>query len=405
MKVGLFGLLGSGNIGNDGSLEAVLAHLREHHPSAELSCMTPSADVVAARYGIESTPMYWYYARDRDPGLLARLGMKATGKFRDTVRMYRWLRERDVVIVPGAGVLENTLPVRPWGFPLSMFLLSVLGRLTGTKVALVSIGANVINQSATRRLFAAAARRAYYRSFRDTLSRDAMRVMGVDTGKDDVFPDLVFALPAPPPSAERGWVGVGVMDFHGSSDDRRDAEVIHESYMDAMRRFSRWLVAGGHRVRFLTGDEVDRPIVRDVMADVRAHFPDLAADALVFEPTETLGELMAQIEKVDVVVGTRYHNVVCGLKLAKPTVSLSYSTKSDRAMTEMGLGEYTQDARNVDVDKLIEHFVEVSELADRITPMLAHRTAERATRLRAQFTILSSVLDLPEERHVEAVTS
>lgn len=404
MKVGLFGLLGAGNIGNDGSLEAVLAYLREHHPSAELSCLTSGPDVVAARYGVPSTPLYWYYARDRDPGLLARVGMKVSGKFRDALRMYRWLRGQDVVLVPGAGVLETTLPVRPWGFPFSMFLLCLLGRLTGTKVALVCIGANVVNQSATRRLFLAAARNAHYRSFRDTLSRDAVRAMGVDTSGDDVFPDLVFALPAPAPSAERGWVGVGVMDFHGSTDDRRDAAAIHESYVDAMRRFTRWLVANGHRVRFLTGDEPDHAVVRDVMADVRAYHPDLAADALVFEPADTLGALMAQIERVDVVVGTRYHNVVCGLKLAKPTVSLSYSAKSDRAMAEMGLRDYTQNARHVDVDRLVDQFTEVTELAERITPMLAERSADRAARLQEQFAALSAALDLPAEKPTEAVT-
>jgi polysaccharide pyruvyl transferase WcaK-like protein len=34
MKVGLFGLLGTGNLGNDGSLSAVLGHLRKEHPRA-----------------------------------------------------------------------------------------------------------------------------------------------------------------------------------------------------------------------------------------------------------------------------------------------------------------------------------------------------------------------------------
>lgn len=33
-RVGLFGLLGSGNLGNDGSMEAVLGYLRSAHPEA-----------------------------------------------------------------------------------------------------------------------------------------------------------------------------------------------------------------------------------------------------------------------------------------------------------------------------------------------------------------------------------
>jgi len=392
MRVGLFGLLGAGNVGNDGSLEAVLAYLRERHPDAELACLCSGPDVVAQRYGLATTPLYWYYARERQPSLPVRVAMKATGKVRDTARILRWVRRQDVVIVPGTGVLENTLPVRPWGFPLSLFLLCLFGRLTGTKVALVNVGSNVIRQPMIRVLYRAAANLAHYRSFRDRLSRDSMREMGVQTANDDVYPDLVFALPAPPAAVEPGTVGVGVMDFHGSTDDRRDAERINESYVDAMKRFVRRLVDDGRRVRLLTGDELDHPVVAEVMADVRAHRPGLEPSTVVFEPTATLGELMRQMAAVDVVVGTRYHNVVCALKLAKPTVSISYSAKSDRIMGEMGLGEYTQNARTVDVDLLVEQLATVEARAGRIRPMLAERAAAKATELEHQYAVLSATL-------------
>lgn len=35
-RVGLFGLLGSGNVGNDASLDAVLGYLKAYHPDAVL---------------------------------------------------------------------------------------------------------------------------------------------------------------------------------------------------------------------------------------------------------------------------------------------------------------------------------------------------------------------------------
>ena len=70
-----------------------------------------------------------------------------------------------------------------------------IGRLFGTKVALVSVGANVMNQRLTRWLFNFAARLAFYRSYRDIGSRDAMRQRGLDTTQDHVYPDLVFGTP------------------------------------------------------------------------------------------------------------------------------------------------------------------------------------------------------------------
>ena len=397
MKVGLFGLLGAGNMGNDGSLEVVLAYLRDRHPSAELSALCSGPAVVAERYGLPTTPLYWYYSRDRAPGLLARIGMKSTGKVRDAVRLWRWVRRQDVVIVPGAGVLENTLPLRAWGFPLSMFLLSLFGKLTGTKVAFVNVGSNIINQRMMRTFYRWATRLAHYRSFRDTLSRDAVGAMGVDTARDDVFPDLVFALPAPDVETEPGTVAVGVMDFHGSNDDRARADVIHQTYTDNMRRFVRWLVDSGHRVRLLIGDEVDEAIVERVLAEHEF-------GAVTYETLRTLGDVMAQIAKAEVVVGTRYHNVVCGLKLAKPTISVSYSAKNDRIMADMGLAEYTQDARTADADRLIEQFTAVSAAADRIGPMLGEHAARKSAHLARQFEVLSASLGMPAEVTPEVVS-
>jgi polysaccharide pyruvyl transferase WcaK-like protein len=83
--------------------------------------------------------------------------------------------------------------VRSWQFPYDLFVLCAAGRIFRTKVALVSAGASVPSERRTRWLFTAAGRLAFYRSYRDTLSRDAMRQQGVDTTGDHVYPDLAFA--------------------------------------------------------------------------------------------------------------------------------------------------------------------------------------------------------------------
>ena len=125
------------------------------------------------------------------------------------------------------GVLEASLPLRPWELPYGMFLLSASGRLFGTKVALVSVGASVINQRLTRWLFDSAARLAFYRSYRDTGSRDAMRQRGLDTTRDHVYPDLAFGIPVPPcDPGDPQIVGVGVMELSRLNDDRGQADEI-----------------------------------------------------------------------------------------------------------------------------------------------------------------------------------
>ena len=199
--------------------------------------------------------------------------LKLLGKGVDVFRTAAWVRRHDAVIVPGMGVLEASLPLRPWGFPYAMLLLCAGGRIFRTKVALVSVGAGTINQPLTRWLFNLAARSAFYRSYRNTGSRDAMRQRGLDVTRDPVYPDLAFALPAPrvmiPVIAQ--IVCVGVMEYHGSNDDREQADEIRSSYVDGMKRFVRWLVDDDRKVRLLIGDTngSDDRVVEEILADLR----------------------------------------------------------------------------------------------------------------------------------------
>ena len=59
-RVALYGYLGSGNIGNDASLETVLAWLKSDHPDVEVRCITIAPDEVTARYGLPSVPLSWH---------------------------------------------------------------------------------------------------------------------------------------------------------------------------------------------------------------------------------------------------------------------------------------------------------------------------------------------------------
>src|SRR6266567_4767509 len=183
-RVGLFGLLGSGNIGNDASMESVLGYLRTAHPGATIDAMCMGPERLKRVYGIEAIPLFWCRQRGLDlPGVPA-VGIKLFGKLVDVFRTAAWVRRHDVVIVPGMGVLETTLPLRASGLP-------------------------------------------YARSYRDAASREAMRQRGLDVSEDPVYPDLAFALPTPADvPGKPQTVGIGVMDFHGTNDDRRRAEQI-----------------------------------------------------------------------------------------------------------------------------------------------------------------------------------
>ncbi|MFF6998940.1 polysaccharide pyruvyl transferase family protein [Streptomyces sp. NPDC008313] len=398
VRVGVFGLLGSGNLGNDGSLEAVLGYLRAEHPEAVVEALCGGPEVVAARYGIRATRLHWYRGEYRTASRAGAVAAKGLGKVVDAFRTAAWVRRHDVVIVPGMGVLEATLPLRPWGFPYALFLLCASGRLFGTRVALAGVGAAPIGDRATRALVRWSARLASFRSYRDDLSRDAMRAMGVDTARDAVHPDLAFALPAPsatdPGSA--GPVCVGVMDFHGGNDDRARAEEIHRRYLDGTTRFVRALAEDGRPVRLLTGDECDRQVV-DAILD--------AVDSPLVTASEaaSLTDLMKETAAASTVVATRYHNLICALKSGTPTLALSYAAKSDALMARMGLDAYCHPAREVDAGRLLEQFRELERRSTELRRTLAERNLAATGQVRRQFAAMTaSLFPMTDPAHAHA---
>lgn len=394
-RVGLFGHLGACNIGNDASMEAVLGYLADNYPDALIDAMCSGPGRVKDRYGIDAIPMLWYQKHEERAVGATAVALKILGKGIDAARTASWVRRHDVVIVPGAGVLEASLPLWPWGMPYALFLLSGFGRIFRTKVAFVSVGADAINKRATRWLSNSAARLAYYRSYRDAGAREALRLRDVDTTADHVYTDLAFALPCP--TGEPGdpdLVGVGVMEYRGSNDERDRADAIYSSYVVAMKQLVRWLIDGGRKVRLFVGDTngSDDRVVQEILADLRESRPDLDPSQVVAATTVSLGDVMREMSPCASVVAIRYHNLVAALRLSKPTISISYSAKHDVLISQMGLSGFSQPVNALDVDRLIDQFIELGNRSQELRNAMKERNAANEQLIKAQFSELSATV-------------
>jgi polysaccharide pyruvyl transferase WcaK-like protein len=354
--IGLFGLFGIGNVGNDGSLEAMVRLLRRVAPQERLLCICGEPVVVAQDFGLDGVPIYprprrWLGGR---AGVVLQ---KAAGRAALWLHAWRHLRRLKVLIVPGMGVLDD-FAVSPLGWPHDLLSWCVLGRLMGVKVIFASIGAGPIRHPLSRHFMKAAARAAHYRSYRDMLSKEFMQSIGFDARQDPICPDIAFALPAPASSCSRTeasrplTVGVGVMAYHGWQNDRTRGAAIYADYLGKMTMFLLWLLDGGHAVRVLMGDDADRRAVDDLLRAVRSRRPDLAEGAVLFAPARTLHDIMQQMADTDLVVATRYHNVVCALRMDKPTISIGYAEKNDALLAQMGLSDFCQHIEHLNVNLL-----------------------------------------------------
>ncbi|GHJ59654.1 membrane protein [Nocardioides sp. OK12] len=362
-RIGLLGRLGSGNLGNDASLEVVLDLVRRRRPDARVGVMCSGPRVVAERHAVPAVALH--HAAGHGPAAWRVL----VGVVVDTVRISAWVRRQDVVIVPGMGTLESTLHERAWQMPWTLFVMTLSGRLWRTRVALVAVGAGAVPEPVQRRLLVAAARMAGFRSFRDEQSREEMRRMGLRS-RDPVVPDVVLALAVPErPAPPARSVGVGVMAWSGSNGERGRAAELAAAYVVEMGRVVTLLLERGFAVSLLVGDDDDVPVARQVAAAV-------GEDRVTLVLPTTPAELVEAVGSVEVVVATRYHNVVGALRCATPVVALCYAPKHHAVMDMMGVGELCHDLRGLEAGRLVEQVEDVHARRQAVRAGLVRRLEE-----------------------------
>jgi polysaccharide pyruvyl transferase WcaK-like protein len=350
--VAFYGYIGSGNIGNDATFETVLAWLRSAHPDVETRCITIAPAEVEARYGVAAVPLSWRPQGPGGNGAMEAL-RKLLGRLVDIPRSYALAGSADAVVVPGMGVLEDTLGVRPWNLPLWLFLIAAGCRVRRRRFVLLAVGADWAPNPVTRRLYAATVGLATHVSYRDGLSAGAMTGARARTSVV-VAPDLAFAHPAPTHAEpERGLIVVGVMAYYGRGDDAVRGANVRSRYITELAEAMALLADEGDRIVLVGGDRVDVDVAHDVRAAVLATCPGLLNDAVLVRDVATFAELTDEMMRADVVVASRFHNLICALRLARPTVSIGYARKNRRLMQALGLDDYCQEIEHLDADRLV----------------------------------------------------
>jgi polysaccharide pyruvyl transferase WcaK-like protein len=391
-RVGFFGLLGSGNAGNDASFEVMLEFVRRVQPGAVVDAMCMGPERLRAQYGVDTTTLHSLGRRTEAHSGVEAVVLKALGKAVDACRIVGWTRHHDVVIVPGMGVFETSLPVRPTQLPYKLFVLCASAKSSSTKVTFVSVGATRIDQRLTRWLLHGAARLAYYRSYRDTPSRSILQQARI--GPDDgVYPDVVFGLDVPecgPGDARQ--VGVGVMTYPGNNDNPKASNIAYRRYIATLAQFVRWLIDTRHQVQLFGGDDHDAEAIRDILTACETCRPRLAAGSVTAEPITPLRDQAAAVARVGTFIGTRHHNVVLALRLSRPTISIGYSTKHDAAMATMGMERFALSLQTLDLDELIARFSELEHHSTALREQLLERNIAQREALNTQFARLTTTL-------------
>jgi polysaccharide pyruvyl transferase WcaK-like protein len=224
-----------------------------------------------------------------------------------------------------------------------------------------------------------------------------MESIGFRTKSDPVYPDLAFSLPkAMMPECNDGnrvnrVIGVGVKDYYGQRGLRNlSSEDFYSTFINQIGTFVTWLLKNKYAVRVLIGDvRYDNPVKQDLIEFLqRNEIIYNEDDRIIYEPIFSVEQLLSQLARTDVVVSPRFHNIILALMLNKPVVSLSYNEKFDSLMTDLGLKKFCQNMDELDIDKLIEQFMELENNAEKLMPNIQQKVGEYRRALDEQYTLI-----------------
>jgi polysaccharide pyruvyl transferase WcaK-like protein len=406
-RIAFWGNFGTANWGNECTLQAIVHNARQLVPEAELICICSEPADTEKRHGIRAFPISDVRRRvATEPGamparLLRRAAMpvrvlrRAAMEAREWVKTLSIARNLDAVVMTGTGMLTDDSE-GAFGLPYDLFKWAVLARACGGKVMFASVGVEPILSPMSRFFIVTALRLAEYRSYRDLQSKEHLQRIGFAADRDPVYPDLAFSLPSamadrgrggPPGSGRR--VAVGIYNYRNRGSGSPEDAAEYRDYLDKIGSFIVWLLDHECTVRVLIGDlAYDEPVLEDVRRWLDDRGVSRQGGRVEDHPAGSVEEVMDQIAEVDVVVASRFHNVLLGLFLGKPVVSISYNEKNDALMTTMGLAKYCQPIDKLDLGRLIEQFSDVLANGVHLRATIAARGSSFRDQLNEQYPFL-----------------
>lgn len=368
-----FGNFGTQNLGNECTLRAIIENTRHYLPDAHLNCVCPEPRDTSLRHGIPAFLMSYRY----DPAFTAKASMRRSNplirflrrvliriplEFLECIKAFRLLKGTNMLVMTGTGMLGG-FGILPLDLHFEILKWSLIAKLRGSRVLFVSVGGGALERPLSRWIVRAAISLADYRSYRDRFSQQYLHSIGFNTSNDFVYPDLVFSFPksgipaSPHRNGSRPLIGLGLMDYYGQDCSPESGIHIYRRYIQTLAEFAAWLLNSGYSVRLLIGDlAYDRRARDDVFRILQEQGVVADPGTIVNASVGSPEELWRQLAQTDMVIATRFHNILLALMLDKPVLALSYHEKVRSLMAGMGLADYCEDVAELEVPRLRQRF-------------------------------------------------
>jgi polysaccharide pyruvyl transferase WcaK-like protein len=432
VKIGILGTWGFGNMGDASVAEATVDGLKRHFPEAEIIAICQQPENRVMRHAIRSVSIFPTYLKntelvneDSDTGTetdhsknsvrqkiiayikrfkplfyTAKAVQKALhflailpGEFMFSLKILKTVRQLDLLAMSGSGQLNEEWG-GPWRYPFNLFRWCLLARISGCKVAFLSVGAGEIISIWTRFFCSSALRLAHYRSVRDSRSKELLESWGVR--KLNLVPDMAFSIKfddvASPESDDSSLVvGINPIPYCDPRTWNIPDQEKYSDFIGKMASFCDWLVSSGHRLVFVPNDVLmDNIAIDDIIGKMDSK--NIEDGIIRRSDVKSYADIYRDLASCDCVICCRFHGLLYSLMSSRPVVALAHHYKFFKLTEEMGQGKYCLDIGTFRTGELMNLFEEISRNRRKISDEIAGHRKRYADRVELQYSKMAEIV-------------
>jgi polysaccharide pyruvyl transferase CsaB len=358
LKIVISGFYGLDNIGDEAILATIVDILKKELDDPRLTVFSFSPTKTSSTYDVNSLYRGWR---------------------RDNWKKIKAIKNADLVISGGGGLLQDVYPTRVISGPLPYYLLIVLiAKLLRKKVMFFSQGIGPVETSYGKWLMRRFANLADVVTVRDNYSANLLKRLGVTKPKTEVTSDIVFAF-----EKETDHECYDSLPLHGNE------KLIGVSVRP-------WFTDDTYckRVANLLDNLIVKKGVTPVFIPMENHHDYKVSEKVLtymnnkdachllgtnFSPNQYLNF----IEKCELVIGMRLHSLIFATIAHVPHIGISYDKKVENLLKINGMWEFSTHLEDINPDQLFhnaEHLMENSSNYNHSLKLIASQLKKDALR-------------------------
>ncbi|KXH84022.1 polysaccharide pyruvyl transferase CsaB [Sporosarcina sp. HYO08] len=368
MKIVLSGFYGLGNTGDEAILKAIVDNLRAELDNPDITVFSLSPEQTAKEHGVKSVYRGWRH---------------------ENKEKVKALREADLLISGGGGLLQDTYPTKFLFGPLPYYLLIVfLAKLCGTKVMFFSQGIGPVTSKWGKFLMRTFANMADFVTVRDQYSKDYLHSLGVKRPKTVVTADIVFAF-----KSDEDHVAYASLGLKG---DERLVAVAPRPWFDHEDEYI-------EKLAWVLDELIEQRGVLPVFVPMEPPYDTNVSKKVMAkmkhaDKTKLLGEAFTPnefynfIARTDLTIALRLHALIFAALSNVPHVGLSYDRKVESFLKRSGmwkhsfpLGDFTKEALLEDALYALDHQDEVKAMIEPNVDVLRKEAMRNVELLKENF--------------------